>query len=97
MFGGLVNPSQTMLGYTIRLEDHFTAYFKEPKKTAGIGSDLLQISKTQNLEGPCERFELDYPIKLFIRMRVYYCLKFANRELASSKRKNRKYLKIVHL
>ena len=94
MFGGLVNP---MLAYTIQLEDHFKAYFKKLNETAGICNDLLHFLKTADLQGPCERFEFHYLIKLFIRMRIYYCLKFTNRDLASSKRKNRKYPKIVHL
>jgi hypothetical protein len=35
--------------------------------------------------------------KLFLRLCIYYSLKFANRDFSNTKKKNRKYLKVAHL
>ena len=97
MFGGLVAPSEEMIEFTTAIENKFIDFFRKLNKTHGIGKDLLQILEKVNLTVGCQDFAKDYLLKLFIRMRIYYCLKFANRNLEASKRKNRKYLKIVHL
>ena len=94
---GLIVPSESMLQYVVELEDQFVGYFSSLKKTKGVGNELLDILDRVTLQQPCASFAKKYLLMLFIRMRIYYCLKFANRELKSSKRKNRKYLKIVHL
>jgi hypothetical protein len=35
--------------------------------------------------------------KLFLRLRIYYGLKFVNHELSNTKKKNRNKLKVAHL
>ena len=96
IFGGLVVPSESMMSYVVSLEDKFVEYFRNLKKVNSIGGDLLQLLKKDKLDS-CEFFDSKYMLLLFTRMRIYYCLKFANRTLQESKRKNRKYMKVVHL
>ena len=35
--------------------------------------------------------------KLFLWLRIYYSLKFANQKFASARKKDRKYIKVAHL
>lgn len=64
----------------------------------GVGKSLddalpkLQVSR-------CKELPSDYLCKLFVRMPIFYVLKFGNRELSLKKggKKNRKYFKVTHL
>ena len=96
-FSGLVVPSADMFAYAKQLEDAFMEYFSNIKKKSGIGEELKEILATINLNVPCENFVKLFLIELFIRMRIYYCLKYIKREPVATKRKNRKYIKLVHL
>ena len=97
LFGGLVAPSEFMIAFIIRLEDIFVEYFRGLKKTKGMGSDLLHLMDKESFKDDCNKIDKQFLLMLFIRLRIYYCIKFGNRELASGKRKSRKYLKVVHL
>ena len=99
-FGGLHVPSVSFLEFVTKMEDVFVANFSVFSKSSCVGKHLL--AKLENVAVSfqmCENFPLDYLRKLFLRMRIYYCLKFANRDFSStkSKRKNRKYIKVAHL
>ena len=77
------------------LEDTFIANFSIFTKSDGIGNSILL--KLEQVSAPfhcCEKFPKVFMQKLFLRMRIYYALKFANREF---KKKNRKYIKVTHL
>ena len=100
VFGGLHAPSISFLDFVTRMEDAFVANFSIFSKSMCIGKHLL--TKLENVAvsfEKCEDFPLDYLRKLFLRMRIYYCLKFANRDFSAtkSKRKDRKYIKVAHL
>ena len=97
-FGGLHVPTSSYLDYVIKIEDVFTETFSFQTRASGIGANILKI--TMSVPVPfkcCSEFPLEYLQKLFIRMRIYYTLKFANRDLSSSKPRNRKYIKVAHL
>ena len=99
-FGGLHAPSMSFFEFITKMEDVFVANFSVFSKSSYVGKHLL--AKLENVAVSfqmCENFPIDYLRKLFLRMRIYYCLKFANRDFASpkSKRKNRKYIKVAHL
>ncbi len=99
-FGGLHAPSMSFFEFITKMEDVFVANFSVFSKSLYVGKHLL--AKLENVAVSfqmCENFPIDYLRKLFLRMRIYYCLKFANRDFASakSKRKNRKYIKVAHL
>ena len=95
-FGGLIVPSDTFVKYVTTIEGKFIEEFPTVLNMVGIGkyfsAKLPKFSVPQCPDFPCE-----YMLKLFVRMRLYYTLKFGNRELSSVNKKNRKYFKITHL
>ena len=97
-FGGLHVPSASFLKYIVELEAIFVKNFSIFTKSSSVGGDILKLLKTEPAPFQyCDKFPLDYLQKLFLRMRIYYSLKFANRDLRTTKRKDRKYLKVSHL
>ena len=88
-----------MLLYTTALEDEFVQYFKQLRKTTDIGKDLLKRLMEIRLDVSCPNFDKNFLLRLEnVRMRIYYCWKFENRNLSKTKkRKKRKYLKVAHL
>ena len=97
-FGGLHVPTSSYLDYVIKLEDVFTEKFSILTKTSGSGASILKIIKSVPVPFKCcSEFPLEYLQKLFIRMQIFYTLKFANRDFSCSKPRNRKYIKITHL
>ena len=89
-FGGLHVPSMSFLDFVTKMEDAFVANFSVFSKSSCIGKHLL--AKLENVAVSfqmCENFPLDYLRKLFLRMRIYYCLKFANRDLSATKSKSK--------
>ena len=97
LFGGFTVPSKAMMDFLIKLEDIFVRYFRNLRKVKSIGSEILEIMEKEILNIQCVQFDKRYIVMLFIRLRIYYYIKFGNRELASTTRKSRKYLKVVHL
>ena len=97
-FGGLNVPSTFYLEYIIKLEDAFVKCFSVTTENSNVGANVLKI--IQRITVPfsaCPQFPLEYLQKLFVRMRIYYSIKFANREFSSTKKKSRKYIKVKHL
>ena len=80
----------------IKLKKNALIFFNDIKQTTGVGKELLIILVKENLDIPCTDFDKAFLLKLFIRMRIHYSLKYVNRELVATKRKNRMYIKIVH-
>ena len=97
IYSGLIVPSVQMLQFANKVEEKFISFFNDIKQTTGVGKELLSILVKENLDVPCTDFDKVFLLKLFIRMRIHYSLKYVNRELVATKRKNRKYIKIVHL
>ena len=80
-FGGLLAPAAPYLQYIIKLEDLFVKDFSMFTKRNAIGKTIL--TKLQSVPVPfthCSEFPLQYLLKLFLRMRIYYTIKFANQE-----------------
>ena len=97
-FGGLNVPSTCYLEYIIKLEDAFVKCFSVTTENSNVGANVLKI--IQRITVPfsaCPQFPMENLQKLFVRMRIYYSIKFANREFSSTKKKSRKYIKVKHL
>ena len=97
-FGGLLIPSSPFLQYVEQLEDTFITSFSIYTKCDGVGKNILV--KLQQIAIPfccCDDFPKEFLQKLFLRLRIYYSLKFANRKFSSAKKKDRKYIKVTHL
>ena len=96
-FGGLNVPSSCYLEYIMHLEDHFVKHFTVTTKLQKVGESILKILKSTPVPfQSCPEFPLEFLLKLFPRMRIYYSINFANREFSSNK-KSRKYIKVTHL
>ena len=95
-FGGLINPSDKFVNYITGLEATFVIEFENNVSKLQIGKYLLSKLPKYSLS-ECAHFPSAYLLKLFVRMRIHYALKFGNRQLRSAKKKNRKYLKVTHL
>jgi hypothetical protein len=97
-FEGLHAPTNCFLDYIMKLEDVFFKNFSICTKSLTVGKDILMLLKKIPIPFKCcDEFPLEFVQKLFLRVRICYSLKFANRELSSTKKKNRKYLKVAHL
>ena len=96
---GLILPSQPFLDFVLHLEDMFVQQFSVYNTSTLVGAHLLKrLQSVPVAFKSCQEFPKDYMLKLFLRMRIYYTIKFENRELASpSKRKSKKYIKVTHL
>lgn len=94
-FGGLITPSDKFVSYITGLEATFVVEFENNVSRLPIGKYLSKLSKYSLLE--CVHFPSVYLLRLFVRMRIHYALKFGNRVLRFAKKKNRKYLKVTHL
>ena len=95
-FGGLLAPVSSFLKYIVSLEDMFVEVLPSLVYKHGVGKSLLlQLPRFTLTE--CPAFPSDFLLKLFIRMRLYYALKFRNRQLVSGKKKSKKYFKVSHL
>ena len=98
--GGLLAPTASYLQYVIQLEDLFVKDFSMYTKSVGVGKSIL--TKLQDVPVSfhhCPEFPFQYLLKLFLRMRIYYSIKFANRNLSckNKNKKSKKYIKITHL
>ena len=105
-FKGYESPTKTYGGLTIP-NDEFIEYVAKIKEQMvnGVSKVMGNIRADKDLTRQiplivvqqCSEFPSKYLLKLFVRMRIYYILKFGNRELLVGKRKSRKYFKVQHL
>ena len=97
-FSGLNVPSSCYLEYIIKLKDAFVKSFSVTTKNSNVGANILKV--IERIPVPfhvCAQFPLAYLQKLFVRMHIYYSIKFANRQCAYTKKKSCKYIKVKHL
>jgi hypothetical protein len=98
-FGSLVVPVPSFVEYISKLENVFIQEFTESiTKATGIGEGIAKVLlKFRHV--PCEEFPVSFLCRLFVRMRIYYVLKFSNKEMAkpNGSKRNTKYLRVVHL
>ena len=90
-FGGLLAPAAPYLQYIKNLEDVFVKDFSMFTKHNAIGKTIL--SKLQGVPVPfthCTEFPLQYLLKLFLRVRIYYTIRFANREFLPARKRKAK-------
>jgi len=73
--GALLVPSINFTMYMSRCENLLLAYFKENKHLPGIGEKIAKILQT-------------YLLRLFVRDRIHYVLRFENRSTCNCQQKN---------
>ncbi|CAB3980292.1 Hypothetical predicted protein [Paramuricea clavata] len=85
-FSGLLVPGADFVDYITHLESTFVNELPKSLNKLGIGKHLM--GKLKEFSVPqCSGFPGKYVLKLFVRMRLYYALKFANRDFTQQKGK----------
>ena len=97
-FGSLIVPSTSFVQYITNIEQELIVTFSNSMTMSGVGKHIVDILP-EFTGSNCAGFPSNYLLRLFVRMRIYYVVKYKNRELAQKKgdKKNRKYFKIAHL
>lgn len=94
----LFSPSNQFLKYITALEQNFEQLYEKYGATKGVGwkiySTLIHVEYTFST---CEKFPHDFFLKLFIRLRIYYTIKFANKNLLVSKKYKDKFNIVKHV
>ena len=99
-FGSLVVPCEEFVRYILvsRIEEKFISSFKNVFFEIRVARMLMkEITPIPLPPKVCKFFPKLYLLKLFVKVRIFYILKFVNQDLKTSTRRNTKYLKISHL
>lgn len=95
-FGHLIIPSANFVSFVTKMDCLFKDNFEELSISTNVGANMLDIFKNI-YEPPCIEFPKEYVMKLFCRLKIFHTLKYANSELKSLPRKQRKAINIMHL
>ena len=94
---GLVFVSREFFRYIQQLEETFDVCYKQHCHAVGISNLIVSQLLQYPLPVVCSKFPKVQFLRYFVRVRIYYKLKFANaNEISSSTRKNRKLLNLKH-
>lgn len=98
IFGSLKTPHESFYHYIYLLETTFFSnvlnFIEKPKVCNSLYALCDKIPKFLH---PCKHFPFDYLIRFFIRFRLYYVLKFSNRDFKQTTHKNRKLCILLNL
>lgn len=87
---------KSFLHYIRSLENLFVSYFSILCIYDNIGHSLATIFSKVRFRHPCPEFDCKYLVSLYTRVRIYYSLKYANKEFKSQAcNKESKKLKIL--
>ncbi|KAG5887473.1 hypothetical protein JTB14_017327 [Gonioctena quinquepunctata] len=86
-FGNLKMPHISFLEYIHALENCFCELFSSLSIKENIGQNLKDSLLKISFITPCPDFPTDYIVTLFVRVRIYYTLKFMNLDIKSSSKK----------
>jgi hypothetical protein len=81
---GLINVSQVFHKYVEILENKLIAVFDQNAHIHGVGNLLVNELQSYNVPSPCKYFPIQKFISFFVRLRIYYILKFKNFSLGST-------------
>lgn len=100
-FGNLKSPNDSFFQYLGSCENVFTANFKNLALQPNVGIQLKNKVFNVPLLHPCDEFPKEYFASLFVRTRIFYTIKFLNRDISlqrsSNGRKNEKLTILQHL
>lgn len=86
-FGSLIVPPIMFTDYIKNLENKFQAIFKGISNKQSVGvmiyEDLKKFHHAFNVA--CINFPIDYLLRFFIRIRIYFTLKFINNDFKTVK------------
>lgn len=68
------------------MENIFNCNFENICVEHGISNKLLDVIKNIDFTHPCTDFPKMFLMKLFIRMKIFYTIKYTNRDLVFNKK-----------
>lgn len=80
-FGGLNTPPLDIVEFIINLENIFVENFNNIACQNRVGKKLKDLFKNITFTHPCKNFPCEYFVSLYIRVRIYFTIKFANRDI----------------
>ena len=95
-FGGLTVPNKDFVAYVTQTKDIIMRNFSNVMCRKGVAK-ALTAKLPLYLVTQCPDFPSEFMRKLYVRLCIHYIWKFGNHDIASGKRKNKKYLKLQHL
>jgi hypothetical protein len=96
-FGNLHVASNNFCSYIYELEKIFVTNFEKNCFKNNIGGYLFQLAQTVSFEPPCQNFPVDFLIKLFLRMRIYFTLSEHNKSCKNITTRNIKLSNLLHV
>ncbi|KAF5275712.1 hypothetical protein FQR65_LT16588 [Abscondita terminalis] len=98
-FGNLRTPPETFYNFVNNLDIKFCSLFPIMSTHSDIGYKLNCVLQDVDFYHPCPMFPKRYLLGLYTRFRIFYALKFANKDFTTQKvnRKCQKIVNILHL
>lgn len=95
----LITQPKSFLHYLRSLENLFVSYFSTLCIYDNIGHSLATIFSKVMFIHPCPEFDYKYLVSLYTRVRIYYSLKYANKECKSQacNKENKKLMILLKL
>lgn len=88
-FGSLYMPSETFVHFVSQMNTIFFERFEKFVIQDNVVQNFVIQFKKINFLHPCKNFPYNYVIHLFARMRLYFTLKFINRNFKARSSKNK--------
>lgn len=96
-FGNLKMPNMVFVNYINAMEKSFCELFPNIAIKEGVGHNIKDALLKIEFHKPCEEFPMDYLISLFVRVRIYYTIKFFNQNNKTSDTKKKPSIKLTIL
>ncbi|XP_074035303.1 transposable element P transposase isoform X1 [Leptinotarsa decemlineata] len=96
-FGNLQTPNEKFIDYLNILETIFSEHFPNLSIELGVGRSIKHKLQEVPFSHPCLHFPVDYLISLYVRVRIYYTIKFINRSFKTTSKKIKENQKIQNL
>ncbi|EFA12315.1 Transposable element P transposase-like Protein [Tribolium castaneum] len=97
-FGNLTMPATNFVYYIAQLEHQFSnGLFERYSTGARVGFQILTELSKIPFSHPCKNFPLDYVRGLFVRMRLFLCVKSHNTLQKTKSKKERRLIIFSHL
>lgn len=98
VYGGLRSTPEYFVKYIYiyELEKIFNSNFENISTGPSISQKLYSLINKEHLEHPCSQFPKDYALKLFIKLKIFYTIKYTNRDL-KIKQKDKKTIRKLNI
>lgn len=97
LYGNLKTPPTAFYSYIKKLDVTFCDLFPKIAVEAQVGQNIKKELEKIPFTPPCTEFPMNYLLNLFTRVRIFYTLKFLNRNFRNKARKNQKIVNLTHM